>query len=206
MPNDKVAISNEEREAANKRFTEMAPTDTNGKLADYDVSVKGLEPLAGELNETGKKILNVILTDFSAENEAEAEKDVFKKLRNACGRAGMLEKKSDQVTFFKTIADPQFMNIVKQVGQGLIGIHIVPIVAKVIQQALEGDKTSQKWALEITGMMPGKYDFYMNRYQMTHNTVNVGNLNFEGMTDAELKECVFALDDVADAEIASGAN
>lgn len=195
MPNDKVALSNEERIAANARFNEVAPTDENGKLAEYDVNVKGLEPLAGELNETGKKILNVILTDFSAENEAEAECDVFKKLRNAAGRAGMLENKSDQIVFFKTLADPQFMNIVKQVGQGLIGIHIVPIVAKVIQQALEGDKTSQKWALEITGLMPGKYDFYLQRYSYTHNTVNTGDINYNGKTDDELLAIVREFDE-----------
>jgi DNA relaxase NicK len=183
----------------------MAPSYKDGSTTPtFDANVKQLEPLANELNETGKKILEVILTDFSPENEAEAERDVFLKLRNACARAGMLEKKSDQITFFKTLADPQFMQIVKTVGQGLIGIHIVPIVSKVIQQALEGDKTSQKWALEITGILQGKYDFYLNRYQMTHNTLNVGNINFEGKTDAELAELVGSLNDVSEAEILTG--
>jgi len=201
---DSPRLEDEERAEANKRFTEMAPSYKDGAVAAFDANVKGLEPLANELNDTGKRILEVILTDFSPENEAEAEKDVFKKLRNACARAGMLEKKDEQIQFFKTLADPQFMNIVKTVGQGLIGIHIVPIVAKVIQQAFEGDKTSQKWALEITGILQGKYDFYLNRYSLNHQTVNVGNINFEGKTDAELAELVYSLDDVSEAEIASG--
>jgi hypothetical protein len=200
-------LKDEERAEANERFTELAPTFSKGATpVEFDASLKGLEPLADKLNETGKKILNVILTDFSAENECEGEKDVFKKLRNACARAGMLEKKDDQITFFKTLADPQFMHIVKTTGQGLIGLYIIPIAAKVIQQALEGDKTSQKWALEITGILQGKYDFYLNRYSLTHNTINAENINFDGKTDAELAECVLALDDVSEAEIASGSN
>ena len=199
-------LDDSERAAANKRFNEMAPSYKDGAVPVFDADVKGLEPLANELNETGKRILEVILTDFSPENEAEAEKDVFKKLRNACARAGMLEKKDAQIQFFKTLADPQFMGIVKSVGQGLVGIHIVPIVAKVVQQALEGDKTSQKWALEITGILQGKYDFYLNRYQLNHQTVNVGNINFEGKTDAELAELVDSFNDGAEAEIASCSN
>lgn len=200
-------LKDAERAEANERFTELAPTFSKGATpVELDASLKGLEPLADKLNETGKKILNVILTDFSPENEAEAEKDVFKKLRSACARAGMLDTKSHQVEFFKTLADPQFMNIVKTTGQGLIGLYIIPIAAKVIQQALEGDKTSQKWALEITGILQGKYDFYLQRFSLTHNTLNAGTINFDGKTDAELTECVLALDDECKTEIASGSN
>ena len=199
--NKTVRLSDGERKASNDAFTALAPSFKDAPVA-MDANVQGLENLADKLNETGKRILNVILTDFSAENEAEAEKDVFKKLRNACARAGMLEKKGDQITFFKTIADPDFMHIVKTTGQGIVGLYIVPIVAKVIQQALEGDKTSQKWALEITGIMQGKYDFYLNRYNLTHQTVNVGNINFDGMSDAELEGCLVGLNDAAETQIA----
>lgn len=158
-----------------------------------DANIKGLEPLAEQLTETGKKILNVILKDFAVDASTDgvaAEKDIFKALRAACARAGMLGTESnrhDQTDFFKTLADPQFMNIVKTTGQGLIGINIVPIVAKVIQQAMEGDKTSQRWALEITGILQGKYDFYLQRYNLTHNTINAGEINFDGKSDKELE-------------------
>lgn len=205
--NDSPRLPDGERAEANQTFNELAPDlAKDPKAIELNANVAGLEPLADKLNETGKKILNIIITDFSAENEAEAEKDVFKKLRNACARAGMLDSKNTQIEFFKTLADPQFMQIVKTTGQGLIGLYIIPIAAKVIQQALEGDKTSQKWALEITGILQGKYDFYLNRYSMTHNTINAENINFDGKTDAELAECVLALDDVSEAEIASGTN
>jgi len=195
IPEDQPRLSDVERAKANERFKETA-VDFRKDEASFDLNIKNLEPLAEKLNETQKKILNVILSDWSAENTIEAERDIFLKLRNACGRAGMLENKNDQITFFKTLADPQFMNIVKTVGQGLISIHIVPIVAKVIQQAIEGDKTSQRWALEISGVMPGKFDFYLNRYQLNHQVTNIGEINFDGKTDAELSEMVGDLAEV----------
>lgn len=170
----------------------------DGKAPELNATVKGLEPLAEQLTDTGKKILNVILTDFSGDPEIEGERDVFLKLRKACERAGMLEKRGDQCDFFKTLADPQFMNIVKTTGQGMIGIYIVPIVAKVIEQAMAGDKTSQKWALEITGILQGKYDFYLQRFSLTHNTLNAGNINFSGKTDEELSKLV---EELTDAEV-----
>lgn len=197
MPkNDSERLPDTERKEANKRFAEMAPSAIP---ATFDANIKGLEPLAEQLNETQKKILEIIITDFSSENECEAEKDVFKKLRNACARAGMLEKKSDQVIFFKTLADPQFMGVVRSVGQGLIGLHIVPITAKCIQMALEGDKTCMRWAFEMTGMMQDKYGFYKDRWQFTHNEVNVENINFKDKTDAELVEIMASFKEVADA-------
>jgi DNA relaxase NicK len=195
LKNDSERLPDEERKAANERFKEWAPQAPG---VTFNANLEGLEPLADKLNETQKKILEVIITDFSGENECEAEKDVFKKLRNACARAGMLEKKADQVTFFKTLADPQFMGIVKAVGQGLIGLHIVPITAKCIQMALEGDKTCMRWAFEMTGMMQDKYSFYKDRWQFTHTDVNIGEINFDGKTDAELKEIVGQFSEVVD--------
>jgi hypothetical protein len=200
-PNDTPRISDYEREEANKVFTELAPSFKKDAIpVELDATVKGLENLADKLSETGKKILNVVLTDFAPENPIEAEKDVFKRLRNACGRAGMLDSKGDQITFFKTIADPDFMQIVKTTGQGIVGLYIVPVVAKVIQQALEGDKTSQRWVLEITGVIESKYQFYMNRYALTHSTTNVGNINFEGVPDEELSQIVASFSDAGEAE------
>lgn len=188
---DSERLPDKERAEANKRFAEMATSfNKDAPAPAFNANLEGLEPLADKLNETQKKILEVIITDFSSENECEAEKDVFKKLRNACARAGMLDKKADQVTFFKTLADPQFMGVVKAVGQGLIGLHIVPITAKCIQMALEGDKTCMRWAFEMTGMMQDKYSFYKDRWQFTHNDVNIGEINFDGKTDDELKEIV----------------
>jgi hypothetical protein len=207
MPQVNTNLTPKEKKESNERFTELAPTFSKGASpVELDASLPGLEPLAQKLDETGKKILNIILTDFSAENEVEAEKDIFKKLRNACARAGMLDKKYDQITFFKTLADPQFMNIVKTTGQGIVGMYIVPVVSKMIAMALEGDKTAIKWVLEITGLMQSKYDFYLNRYSLTHNTINAENINFEGKTDAELATIISDFDDECEAEIASGSN
>lgn len=167
-----------------------------------DANIKGLEKLSGELSESGKKILNVILTDFddsSADDTIDEEHIVFKRLIAACARAGMHDTKTKQVQFYKTIADPQFMQVVKTTGCGLVGMYIVPVLSKIIMQAIEGDKTSQNWVLEITGMKPGKYDFYLNRYQLTHNTVNVGELNYEGKSDAELRDIIGQMTDVEEA-------
>lgn len=191
------------KEKDNERFTEL--TSNFSKAAtpvEFDASLPALEPLSKQLDETRKKILEIILTDFSVGGDIEAERDVFQKLRNACARAGMLGNRADQIEFFKTIADPKFNNVVKAVGQGLIGMHIVPVVAKMINMALEGDKQCIKWVLEVCGMMPGKYDFYLNRYQYTHNTVNAGNINFEGKTDKELDDLIREFDGAQVAEVA----
>lgn len=170
---------------------------------EFNANLVGLEKLADKLDETQKKILTVVLTDFSDDPESEGEISVFRKLRGACARAGMLDSRKDQIKFFSTIADPTFSQIVRSVGSGLIGIYIVPIVAKVIQQALEGDKTSQRWALQISGVMPDKYEFYTNRWQLTHNDVTIGELNLEGKSDEELKRVLTEISYDAEAEVSS---
>jgi len=191
-----------DRDEAKIRLRKLAPdfSEDSGRPPALDANVVGLEKLHDKLNETGKKILNVIITDFAADNPVEKESDVFKKLRNACKRAGMLGNTSDQIKFFQTLADPRFIGITKAVGQGVIGMYLVPIVAKVVQQALEGDKTSQQWALQITGMLQTKYDFYLNRYELTHNSVHADVINFEGKSDGELERIVNGLDDATEAE------
>lgn len=198
MP-EKGGLTSKELSEANERFAELAPVfSKDASPVELDASLKGLEPLAEKLNETGKTILNVVISDFSAEPTVEAEKDVFKKLKNACARAGMAGT-GDEVAFFKTLGDPQFNQIVHTVGRGVIGMYIVPVAAKIINQALEGDKTSQKWVLEICGLIDSKYDFYLNRYNLTHNSINAQNVNIEGKTDEELKELISSLDDVENA-------
>jgi hypothetical protein len=193
-------LDDSERAEANKFFTEKAPTgETIGGL---DLTPKGLEKVAEQLTETQKKILNIVLTDFSPENEVEAERDVFLKLRNACKRAGMLERKQDQVTFFQTLADPKFAETVKMVGCGLIGVNVLDIVSTVYRKGVvEGDKTCLKWLMEILGLLPSKYDFYLQRYQIGHLQIGNQSVNFEGVPDEELKKFVHDLDDVSDAEV-----
>jgi len=193
------SLYDSDRKKANEKFKALAP-DFSKDEPQLDANIQGLEKLGEKITETQKKILNIILTDFSPENSTEAEKDIFKKLRAACARAGMLGK-SGEVDFFRTLADPGFNNIVKTVGQGIIGMYIVPVAAKVVQQALEGDKTSQKWVLEIAGLLQTKYDFYLQRYQMKHQTINVGEINFSDKSDEELEELVSNLEYVPEAEV-----
>jgi len=196
-----VALSRAEKDRANEFFKENAPDLTTQDI-ELDANLKGLEQLEGQLNETQKKVLQIIVTDFSPENEAEAEKDVFKKLRNACARAGLRDKKSDEIDFFRVLGDPKFGHIVKTTGQGIIGLYIVPLAAKLINMALEGDKTCMKWALEIAGLLQSKYDFYLQRVALTKANINVGgDLNFEGKSDKELEELINSIEHVPEAEV-----
>ena len=172
-------------------------SDDNALPQVLNANVAGLEKLAEKLTETQKKILNVIISDFSDEPGVEAEKDVFKKLRSACARAGMLGTVSNQVDFFRVLSDPKFNSIVKTVGTGLVGMYIVPIMATQVRLALEGSQTAIDRLLEISGLKQSKYDFYLQRVALSKTDINVGgDLNFEGKTDAELKELAASFRDV----------
>ena len=200
-PTDTPRISDVERASANALVKSEAPSFVDPNVpAVFDANVKGLEQLADKLNETGKKILNTMITDLSVENAIGAEKDVFKALRNVAARAGLLDSKAHQIEFFHTIADPQFIQIYRAIGTGILGMNIVPLVAKCIEKALEGDKVCMQWALQMTGMLPDKFEFYKDRWQMTHNETNV-TVNYGDMTDAELAQCAVALDDVGQTQV-----
>jgi len=169
--------------------------------AVFDANVAGLEKLAEELTETQKKIFNVIVSDFSDEPEAEAEMNIFKRLRAACRRAGMLEDGHKQVDFFRVLQDEKFQHIVKTVGAGMVGMYVVPLMAKQIELALGGSQTALDRLFEIMGLKQSKYDFYLQRVALNKTDINVGgDLNFEGKTDAELKKLVTSLRDDKRAE------
>jgi hypothetical protein len=181
----------------------LVPDLSNGKKLSevLDADVVGLENLADHMTPEQLKVLNVILTDFSEEPEAEMEKSVFKRLRGACKRAGMLEDPHTQREFFQILADPKFMKIVKATGKGLVGMFIVPLLEAQIKLAVEGNQTALDRLFEMVELKQSKYDFYLQRVAMNKTDINVGgDLNFEGKTDAELKELAASFRDVGDAE------
>ena len=169
----------------------------------FDSNVKGLKNVAENLTDTQVKLLNIIVSDFSKEPPgAEREANVFIRLRAACERAGMLDKSSNkQREFFRTLADPKFNNIVKATGRGLVGMYLAPLLDTQIRLALEGSQTALDRLFEIIGIKQSKYDFYLQRVALNRTDINVGgDLNYEGKTDAELKELVTSFRDVSDAE------
>ena len=201
-----LGLTSKERKEANERMGELA---VDFRKPDLDTSCLATEPellvdFKEEVSEWQKKVASVMLTDCAPENECEAEKDIFKKLREGCARAGMRDKGSTETGFFNIISDKRFSEAVKQIGQGVVGLRILPVVDKLLELAMAGDKTCIKWALEISGIMPSKYDFYLARRQ----TINVTagdqyTVNFEGMEDAELERIADGLDDVTEAEVIS---
>lgn len=170
-----------------------------------NANVSGLEHIADHVADEHLKVLNIIMTDFSDEPEAEREMSVFKRLRGACQRAGMLENKSKQREFFQILADPKFNKLVKATGRGLVGMYIGPLLETQIRLAMEGSQTALDRLFEIVGIKQSKYDFYLNRVALNKTDINVGgDLNFEGKTDAELKELAASFRDVSEAEATVG--
>ena len=168
-----------------------------------DANIVGLEKLSEDLNITRKKILNIILSDFPDKPDAssEAEMNVFIRLRTACGRAGMLEDPEQQAEFFRTLADPEFNHVVKSVGTGLVGMYVVPLMAKQIELAMGGSQAALDRLFEMCGLKQSKYDFYLQRVIANKTDINVeGDLNFEGKSDSELKKLVGSFGDVPEAE------
>jgi hypothetical protein len=157
--------------------------------------------LADQLNDTQKKFLEVLFSDFGEEPEKETERSVFKRLRGACQRAGLLDGKNRERDFFRVLADPKLNEMVKAIGKGLVGAHIGPLIETQIKLALEGNQTALDRLFELVGLKQSKYDFYLQRVAMNKTDINVGgDLNFEGKTDAELKELVASFRDVSEAE------
>ena len=198
-----LGLTSKERKEANERMGELA---VDFRKPDLDTSCLATEPellvdFKEEVSEWQKKVASVMLTDCAPENECEAEKDIFKKLREGCARAGMRDKGSTETGFFNIISDKRFSEAVKQIGQGVVGLRILPVVDKLLELAMAGDKTCIKWALEISGIMPSKYDFYLARRQVIN--VNAGNqyqVSFEDKSDEELERIADDLDYDAEAE------
>lgn len=170
------------------------------KVLDADIA--GLEQLSKDLDRTRKKILNVIITDFpSATEKDDGERWTFSRLREACGRAGMLEDRNKQAEFFRTISNPEFNQVVKTVGTALVGMYVVPLMAKQIELAMNGSQAALDRLLEITGLKQSKYDFYLQRVALNKTDINVeGDLNLEGKSDAELEKMAASFGDIPEAE------
>ena len=162
-----------------------------------------LEDAKKEVDVWQQRIAAVMLTDFHDEPQDSPIGDVFKRLRAACARAGMLDHGEKEAHFFNIIKDKRFTAAVKQLGQGLIGIKAIPLVNKLIDMAMAGNEKALFKALEIAGIIPTKYDIYLNR--TTNNNTNGGivqnnTLSLGDKSDRELERFADGFNDVSEAK------
>lgn len=194
-------------EELQKKYQIDGVPDLTGKQLSktLDANIVGLEKFKKQLTETQKKILNVIVSDFSEESKADIDKrgdmQVFNRLRAACIRAGMLHDRGEQAEFFRTLADPDFQHVVKTVGTGLVGMYVVPLMCKQIELAMSGSQTALDRLFELMGLKQSKYDFYLQRVALKKTNINVeGDMNFNKKTDKELEEIIASFENVGEAE------
>ena len=156
---------------------------------------------AGEsLNDASRKVLEAVLMDVMPECDDESGREITKGIKDACRRAQM-GKSGDQVTFWRHVSDPGFLKIVKETGAALVGSHILPLIATLMNMAIN-DKN--EWALktcfQIAGLLPTKYDIYQLKYENTHTNVFSGEVNFGGKSDQELQGIISTVYDDAQEE------
>ena len=194
------------KELQKKYQLEGVPDMTDKDISKtLDANIKGLEKFSKQLNDTQKKILNIIVSDFSNESKSDIDKrgdmQVFNRLRAACIRAGMFADRSDQANFFRTLADPEFGHIVKTVGTGLVGMYIVPLMSKQIELAMGGSQTALDRLFELMGLKQSKYDFYLQRVALKKQTnVNIGgDVNLGKKSDNELREIIASFEQCEEA-------
>jgi len=164
------------------------------------LTLDGLERAEESLTEDSKKMLDFLLTDVM-NDDIDRDPDVTKSIRRACYRAQMRDGSGDELTFFRHLNDPGFMKIVKDSGAALVGSHILPLVATLLNIAIEDRK---QWAmiacLKITGLLPTQYDIYQLKYQNTHINNYSGEVNYGGKSDAELENIWSSIHDESEAE------
>lgn len=167
--------------------------------AEAEAALKGAKR---EVDVWQQRIAAIMVTDFYDEPTGGSESDIFKRLKGACARAGMLDGGEKERHFFKIIADKRFAGAVQQLGQGLIGLNVFPLVSKLIEMALAGNEKCLFKALEIAHVAPTKFDFYLQRTinRNAPGTVNNYNLNVENKSDRELEGFANDFNDVAEAE------
>ena len=102
-----------------------------------DLPEKTLE----SLTEGSKKVLETILTDIFPEQENAPDSAVVAGIKKACQRAQNSSDAVNEVTFWRHVADPGFMKVVKDTGAALVGMHVLPLVATLLNMAIE-DKDS----------------------------------------------------------------
>lgn len=163
------------------------------------LTIDGLEDAAESLTDDSKKILNFLLTDV-INDDTGRDPDVTKAIRRACRRAQMQDGGGDEIAFFRHVTDPGFMKTVKDTGAALIGVHILPLVATLLNIAIEERK---QWAmtacLKISGLLPTQYDIYQLKYENTHTNIFSGEVNYGDKTDKELKDICAEIYDVEEA-------
>lgn len=175
-----------------------------GSKQEPTLTMEGLEDAAESLTEDSKKILDFLLTDI-INDDTGRDPNVTRSIRRACRRAQMREKKADEITFFRHVTDPGFMKTVKDTGAALVGAHILPLVATLLNIAIEERK---QWAmtacLKISGLLPTQYDIYQLKYENTHTNIFSGEVNYGDKTDKELKDICAQIYDVEEADEAGG--
>ena len=86
-------------------------------------------------------------------------------------------------------------------GTALVGMYVVPLMAKQIELAMNGSQAALDRLLEITGLKQSKYDFYLQRVALNKTDITVeGDLNLEGKSDAELEKMAASFGDIPEAE------
>ena len=176
--------------------------DTTGNSAM--LGLKALEKTSESLTDGSKKILETILTDIFPEKDGEQDSAVIAGIKRACQRA-QATGEVNEITFWRHVADPGFMKVVKETGAALVGVHILPLIATLLNMAIEGrDKWALKISLQIAGLLPTKYDIYQLRYEERHVNNFSGEVNFGGKSDKELTNIISQVYDESETEASSG--
>lgn len=198
-------MSPAELRAANERAADiLATTGVEPSDKVTDLAPTGLEGIGDDLTDDHIAVMQAVIEDAYPEPEEETRKSVFQKLHASYTRSGMGDTKTEERRFFNILKDEKFGEIVKVTGRGVIGTRIVKIADKLCDLAIEGDLTAIKWALEVFGIKKSKYDYYQEDANNRRPNVMVGEINFGGKTDKELKEIRDGFFDVTDkAEILS---
>ena len=166
-----------------------------------DLPEKTLE----SLTEGSKKVLETILTDIFPEQEDAPDSVVVAGIKKPCVRAQSSSDAVNELTFWRHVADPGFMKVVKDTGAALVGMHVLPLVSTLLNMAiLDKDKWALKVSLQIAGLLPTKYDIYQLRYEERHTNNFSGEVNFAGKPDKELENIVASIYDDPEAEEAIG--
>ena len=178
--------------------------DNVGKPKKPKLGLETLEEASESLTAGSKKVLETILTDIFPEKDGEQDSAVVAGIKRACKRAQM-DKGRDELHFWRHVADPGFMKVVKETGAALVGMHILPLISTLLNMAInDKDKWALKISLQISGLLPTKYDIYQLRYEERHTNNFSGEVNFAGHSDKELTNIVASIYDESEAEEASG--
>jgi hypothetical protein len=201
------SLTSTKSKTARAKLSDHASEVLESSMGERTKPMLGLETLekaSESLTEGSKKILETILTDIFPEKDGEQDSAVVAGIKQACKRAQMTSS-GDEVTFWRHVSDPGFMKVVKETGAALVGMHVLPLVATLLNMAIrDKDKWALKTSLQIAGLLPTKYDIYQLRYEERHQNIFSGEVNIGGKSDKELEDIVACFYDESEAEEASG--